>query len=156
MQNTLNRLEVLENNPRDGFGLTLGEVSRQWRILLDQRVGPLGLTSSRCWILGALLFEGPLSQVELARYLGVEAPSMVRQIDKLEEEGLVARTVHPADRRVKLVALADGAQDVCKRIHNEMFVFRDEVFADISEEDIKTTHLTLLAMRDKILSMQEA
>lgn len=150
------RRAVLENDARDGFGLTVSELSRQWRIFLDQRVEEHGLTAVRCSVLATLNFEGPRSQVELARHLGVKAPSMVRQIDKLEKDGFIKRTVHPEDRRVKIVTLADGAHKVCDRIRDHIFESRDAVFEGLSLDDIKTAHLVLLTMRDNIMRLHAA
>ncbi len=146
-----NRRAILDEDPRNGFGLTLSELARQWRLFLDQRVEPYGLTSVRCSILATLNFEGPRSQVELARHLGVKAPSMVRQIDKLEKDGLIKRTVHPEDRRVKVVALAEGAQATCTHIREQVLASRNDIFAGLSSEEVKTAHLVLLAMRDNIM-----
>lgn len=150
------RRAVLENDARDGFGLTVSELSRQWRIFLDQRVEEYGLTAVRCSVLATLNFEGPRSQVELARHLGVKAPSMVRQIDKLEKDGFIKRTVHPEDRRVKIVTLADGAHKVCDSIREHILESRDAVFEGLSLDDIKTAHLVLFTMRDNIMRLHAA
>ncbi len=156
MDKRKDRRAALENDARDGFGLTVSELSRQWRIFLDQRVEEYGLTSVRCSVLATLKFEGPRSQVELARYLGVKAPSMVRQIDKLEKDGFIKRTVHPEDRRVKIVTLADNAHTVCDHIREHVCESREAIFEGLSNEDIKTAHLVLLAMRDNIMRIHAA
>lgn len=150
------RRAVLENDPRDGFGLTVSELSRQWRIFIDQRVEEYGLTAVRCSVLATLNFEGPRSQVELARHLGVKAPSMVRQIDKLEKDGFIKRTVHPEDRRVKIVTLAEGAHTVCDQIRDHVAESRDAIFEGLTPEDLKTAHLVLLTMRDNIMRLHAA
>lgn len=146
--------EMLDENPREGFGLTVGEVARQWRLMLDARLRPLGLSFSRWAVLVTLHFEGPMSQVELARYIGVEASSMVRQIDKLEKEDLVRRTPHPEDRRVKLVALDERAFGICERVRAMALQLRDEVFEGMDEDMIRKAHVALLAIRDRMSMMQ--
>lgn len=153
MEKRLDRRSVLENDARDAFGLTVSELSRQWRIFIDQRVAEYGLTAVRCSVLATLNFEGPRSQVELARHLGVKAPSMVRQIDKLEKDGFINRTIHPEDRRVKIVALADGAHEVCDGIRDHVNQSRDAVFEGLSPEEIKIAHRVLFTMRDNIMRM---
>lgn len=153
MEKRQDRRNVIENDARDVFGLTVSELSRQWRIFVDQRVAEYGLTSVRCSVLATLNFEGPRSQVELARHLGVKAPSMVRQIDKLEKNGFIKRSIHPEDRRVKIVTLADDAHNVCDRIRDHVHESRDAIFEGLSPEDIKTAHYVLLAIRDNIMRM---
>ena len=146
----------VERDPRFGFGMTIGEVSRQWRLMLDHRLRPLGLTFARWAVLVTLDVEGPLSQVELARYVGVEAPSMVRQIDKLENEGLVRRTSHPDDRRIKLVELDESAREISSKIKCIAGELRDEIFAGIDEEQIRLAHRALLTIRDRMSAMQSS
>ncbi len=156
MDKRIDRRAILEIDARDGFGLTVSELSRQWRIFIDQRVEPFGLTSVRCSVLATLKFDGPRSQVELARHLGVKAPSMVRQIDKLEKDGFIKRTVHPDDRRVKIVTLADAAHPVCERIREHVHGSRDAVFEGLTPEEIKAAHHVLLTMRDNIMRLHTA
>jgi DNA-binding MarR family transcriptional regulator len=45
----------------------------------------------------------PMSMRELASLLGVDPPNLTPIVDDLERAGLVERTPHPTDRRVKLV-----------------------------------------------------
>lgn len=51
------------------------------------------------------LREGSCSAGALATELGVSAPSLTRQLQKLEDNGLIARTVDPDDRRRVVVTL---------------------------------------------------
>lgn len=146
--------QMVEENPREGFGMTVGEVARQWRILLDARLKPLGLSFSRWAVLVTLHFEGPMSQVELARYIGVEAPSLVRQLDKLEKEGLVRRVQHPADRRIKVVEIDPRAFSICEKVRAMALQLRDEVFECIDEPTIRAAHQALLTIRDRMARMQ--
>lgn len=43
--------------------------------------------------------NGPLTQRDLASFLGVEGPTLVRLLDGLEAKDLIARRVCPDDRR---------------------------------------------------------
>lgn len=58
----------------------------------------------------SLVAELPnINQSELARKLGIERSGMVKLIDDLEKEGLIARVAVPGDRRsYALVPTADG------------------------------------------------
>ena len=64
----------------------------------------------------------PMSMRELASLLGVDPPNLTPVVDDLEQAGLVERTPHPTDRRVKLVvatrsgaALAAQAEEILAR-----------------------------------------
>lgn len=57
------------------------------------------------------LVGGPLTMRELSTSLGTDRPYTTVVVDDLEQWGLVERTVHPDDRRSKIVSLtAAGAQ----------------------------------------------
>jgi DNA-binding MarR family transcriptional regulator len=64
----------------------------------------------------------PMSMRELASLLGVDPPNLTPVVDDLEQAGLVERTPHPTDRRVKLVvatragaAVAAKAEEILAR-----------------------------------------
>jgi DNA-binding MarR family transcriptional regulator len=68
----------------------------------------LGMSFIRVKALRALR-DAPLTLRELAANLSIDPPYATVIVDDLAQRGLVTRTVHPDDRRARLVALtADG------------------------------------------------
>lgn len=53
----------------------------------------------------ALLSEGSLSQKDLANWASVEQPTMANTLNRMERDGLIARTPDPRDGRSSLIAL---------------------------------------------------
>ena len=53
-----------------------------------------------------------LPQVEFAKLLGSSATSATRMIDAMEAAGLMIRSPHPTDRRIKLVQLTPHGETV--------------------------------------------
>lgn len=53
------------------------------------------------------LAKGPLTMRELAHQLLTDRPYTTVLVDDLEQRGLVSRTVHPDDRRSKVVTVTD-------------------------------------------------
>lgn len=53
----------------------------------------------------ALAEGGTMSQTALARWASVEQPTMANTLQRMERDGLIARTPDPDDRRSALVAL---------------------------------------------------
>lgn len=51
------------------------------------------------------LMSAPMTMRELAAALAVDAPYTTLVVDDLEQRGFVLRSVHPVDRRVKVVSL---------------------------------------------------
>src|SRR3974390_333682 len=70
----------------------------------DRLVAPLGLTSARWQILGAIaLAARPQPVAWLARGLGANRQNVQRIVNDLQEEGFVAFEVNPHHRRAQLV-----------------------------------------------------
>lgn len=82
---------------------TLRTMGRVWRDAAQAALQGQGLTLLQ-WAVLELVWEQPgMSQVELARAMGIEGPSLVRLLDGLERLGLLVRKGDPADRRVNRV-----------------------------------------------------
>lgn len=73
----------------------------------------------------------PLSQVELAQSLGVEAATLVATIDKLEQAGMVERMLSPHDRRIRLVVVTKLGQDLSRQVEKEATALRARLLRNI-------------------------
>jgi DNA-binding MarR family transcriptional regulator len=81
------------------------------------------------------LTEGPATLRDLAELIGVDAPYATLIVDHLEARGLVERTLHPDDRRRKLVTLTPAGHAAAARaaqIKNEP----PAGFAQLTEADL--------------------
>lgn len=123
---------------QEKFGVAIGDVSRAWRDKVTQRLKPTGLSQSR-WT--ALLYlsriDGGLAQSDLARMLGIEAPTVTRLVKQLEDAGWVTRLAPPEDARVKLVRLTPKARRVVVRINAAIDELRAETVGRLSQEQAK-------------------
>ncbi len=111
--------------------------ARRWRSLLDERLRPIEQSSARMEALSAILNSPPLRpQVDIAKRLRIEGPTLTRMLDALEKDDLVERLPDPADRRTKqLKVTAEGErvlQDICE-IADEL---RARLLRGFSEEKL--------------------
>lgn len=67
----------------------------------------IGLSFARTRALRRLA-DGPRTMRELATMLSSDPPYVTLMVDDLEQRGLAERTVHPEDRRARLVRLTDA------------------------------------------------
>jgi MarR family transcriptional regulator for hemolysin len=102
----------------EGFGPLLHGTARAWRLKLDQRLKPLGLSQAR-WrtLLHLSLADRPITQAEVAARLGIEEPTLVTLLHGLERGGWVSRKSAAHDRRCKTVHLGKRAQRVISHIN---------------------------------------
>jgi DNA-binding MarR family transcriptional regulator len=71
-----------------------------------------GLSPSQSAALATLERRGPLTPSELAALERIQRPTATRLLARLEEEGLVARSADPEDRRSALITLTDHGRAV--------------------------------------------
>ncbi|HRP77466.1 MAG TPA: MarR family transcriptional regulator [Aquamicrobium sp.] len=135
------------------LAIELGRVHRQWRKRLDERLKETGLTQARWLVLLHLSRTGPISQRDLAELLGVEGPTLVRVLDRLEQQGLVERHASGEDRRVKRVHLADAARPVLAEIASIAAALRRELLANLADEELRTAWKVLKDIGDRLESV---
>jgi MarR family transcriptional regulator for hemolysin len=93
------------------FGRLVGDAYRLWRLRMNERLRPLGLSQARWLTLRVLRRAGDaIPQTELAARIGIEAPTLVRILDGLARSGYIARRISSSDRRVRTVHLTAKAQ----------------------------------------------
>jgi MarR family transcriptional regulator for hemolysin len=134
----------------DLFGPLLHGTARAWRLKLDERLKPMGLSQAKWRTLMHLSVEpGPLTQAEIASHLGIEEPTLVTLLHRLEGERWVARKNAAHDRRCKTVHLAPRAQRVIEQIRTTAFKLRHELLDDISPSELQTCMQVLDRIRLK-------
>ncbi len=139
----------------ENIGFQLSRLPRLWRSIIDERLAPLGLTQTRwvtlyhLWRLG----DGQ-PQCDLARAIGVEAPSLVRTLAQLSRQGLIERRPCDQDRRTKRVFLTAEATPLLERIDAVVREARREMFEGLSERDLATLVELLSRIENNGLAIQ--
>lgn len=137
------------------IGFRIARLPHLWRSIIDRRLAPLGLTQTRwvtlyhLWKLG----EGN-PQCDLARAIGVEAPSLVRTLGQLEEQGLVERRACDNDRRSKRIYLTPAAMPLLEQIDSVVLEARKQMMAGLSEDELDKLDKWLGVIEANGLAMQ--
>ena len=115
-------------------------LTRRFRARFAEKVRSSAQTEAR-WSALYFLSHAPdgLIQTELAERMGVQGPTLVRLLDALEEQGLVARRSTSEDRRVKRVVILPAGAAVIAEIDVIASEMRDACFEGVSDEDLRTT-----------------
>jgi MarR family transcriptional regulator for hemolysin len=132
------------------IGPLLHGTARAWRSKLDERLKPMGLSQAK-WrtLLHLSVAPGPLTQAEIAARLGIEEPTLVTLLHRLENGGWVTRRSSPHDRRCKMVHLGRRAQRVIAQINAVASELRHELLADIPASQLRTCINVLARIRDR-------
>ena len=103
-----------------------------------------GVTLSQARIIRALtLGTDGMTQKEIAEVIGVEAPTLVPLIDRMEQAGLLERRQDEADRRNNRVYLTDKSRLLWDAIEESLGRIRKAAQKGIPQEDIEMIRLIL-------------
>jgi DNA-binding MarR family transcriptional regulator len=117
----------------------------------DRLVSPLGLTSARWQILGAIVAaEHPEPVAWLARNLGANRQNVQRIINDLSEEGLVAFDTNPHHRRAQLVVLTDKGRQTYEAAMRLQAPWINALSDGLAVKDIETVQRVIAALRKKL------
>lgn len=119
------------------LGLAIGETARYWRTKLNERLRPLGLSQARWMVLLHLSKRGDgVVQKDLAEWLSIEGPTLVRILDRMTEDGWIERRESSSDRRAKTVHLTPQSNAIIKKINKVAAKLRGELLEHINPADI--------------------
>jgi MarR family transcriptional regulator for hemolysin len=100
--------------------------------------------STPVWLVLLSIVQGkPGSQLDLARAVGIEGPTLTRHLDGLEEAGLVVRRRDPDDRRAIRVELTDEGQRLFGDLRQAAIAFNDRLTAGFEEAELDELHALL-------------
>jgi DNA-binding MarR family transcriptional regulator len=111
-------------------------VARTARRLRQEAGG--GLSPTMQAALATIERHGPLTPSELAARERIQRPTATRLVARLEEDGLIARTADPVDRRSFLIALTPEGEALLREVRTRKDAFLAERLRRLSPEDRAT------------------
>lgn len=140
---------------REEVATLVADIAHLWRLRLDarlradDRLRPYQLSQAK-WRVLLHLYRAPdgLSQRQIAERIGIEGPTVVGLLDRLESAGLLERRACAEDRRRKIVHLLPAGARVAPIIASHAEALRAEVLKGIAPADLKHC-------RDVLARMQE-
>tara|TARA_R110001599_G_scaffold183562_1_gene376864 strand:- start:25940 stop:26380 length:441 start_codon:yes stop_codon:yes gene_type:complete len=146
---------MIDQDTAAQISFELHGAARLWRRNFDRRAREHDLSRARWQVLWLLNRAEGLKQTELADRLDVAPISLGRQLDNLEQEGLVERRRDPGDRRCFRIYLTGAAQPALKVLKTLAEKSRAEALAGLTQTEIVQLH-TLLGRIMQNLSDEEA
>ncbi|OJH39074.1 MarR family winged helix-turn-helix transcriptional regulator [Cystobacter ferrugineus] len=108
------------------------------------------ITFDQYVLLAALSDTEAPTQSDLADLLGRDKSAVLRQIDHLEEEGLVTRVADPDDRRKKTLVLTRSGSQVHAKARALVESIMGEALHGISSQDIQTLTRVLTRIQEAL------
>jgi DNA-binding MarR family transcriptional regulator len=85
------------------------------------------------------LDESPMrTQAALAAAIGADKTRIIRDLDELQQRGLIERMPDPDDRRVRLLAITDAGRAVKDAVQKEIQRGEERWLGDLSADERRT------------------
>jgi MarR family transcriptional regulator for hemolysin len=107
---------ALEYDFENSVGCWLMMASHQYQQAMNEELAPQGVTYRQCQVLAILAMHGMSSQADLAERMGIEPPTLVGILDRMERDGWIRRVACPDDRRRKLIQPTKNAEPVWSKV----------------------------------------
>jgi DNA-binding MarR family transcriptional regulator len=114
------------------FGFLVRDVSRLSAKHFQRNARELELSLPQCKVLGHLSRNEGISQARLAELTETDPMTLVRTLDRMQQDGWIERRPDPADRRAHQLFLREAAKPVLQRIWRIADQARNEVLAELS------------------------
>ena len=114
------------------FGFLLRDVYRLYAKHFERYATEIGLTLPQCKVLGHLSRNEGIRQARLAELTDTDPMTLVRTLDRMQQDGWIERRPDPSDRRAHQLFLREAAKPVLQRIWKIADQARNEVLADLS------------------------
>jgi len=125
------------------IGLQLASTSKAVSRAFNDRLAEAGGSVPTWLILSSLKGDAWRTQLDLARAVGIEGPTLTRHLDGLEELGLVRRVRDAADRRAVKVELTDEGERLFARLRQAVIAFNRDLTNGLSDADLERARETL-------------
>ncbi|MFN0053577.1 MAG: MarR family winged helix-turn-helix transcriptional regulator [Planctomycetales bacterium] len=120
----------------ESLGYWICSTAQACRRALNTELEKQGITFRQWEVLAWIALEGEMSQVELADRLGIEAPTLVGILDRMERDGWLDRYNCPEDRRRKRIRATEKAGAVWNRMVECAHRVRAQARAGLSQQEL--------------------
>jgi DNA-binding MarR family transcriptional regulator len=131
------------------LGRQLSITGRVVRERFDAALNEHGASLTTWAVLRSAEHEDGLSQRELAARLSIESPTLVRHLDRLEEEGLVVRRRDDQDRRVVRIGLTTAGHQRFAELREVATSLDAQLRALLDHDEIEIVEHALLRIREQ-------
>lgn len=136
---------------RHGFGFLMHDATRLMNRYYDRRVRAHGITRTQWTLLTYLSRYEGVSQTRLAEYMDLAPMTLTRQIDKLEQDGLLDRRQDPQDRRTNLIYLTEKSQPLMNHMHDIAVEAKEAALKNFSEKERELLRDFLARVRENMV-----
>ncbi|HEY6452541.1 MAG TPA: MarR family transcriptional regulator [Steroidobacteraceae bacterium] len=136
------------------FGFLVRDVSRLCAKRFERNARGLELTLAQCKVLAHLARNEGISQARLAELTDTDPMTLVRTLDRMQQDGWIERRADPIDRRAHCLFVRDPARPVIERIWKIAEQTRSEVLAGLNPGEREQLIVLLERVHDTLLALE--
>lgn len=130
-------MQDIYDHPASALALAVFRLNGALIAAGDALVQPLGLTSARWQVMGAIMrTEDGLPAAQIARDMGLARQSVQRLLDEMGAAGLVAFAPNPRHKRAKLARLTAHGRDLFLAASARWRPLADALVAGLAEAEL--------------------
>lgn len=121
------------------IGFVVYSASKTFQKAFDLELrNKIGITLTQSKVIFSLYLHSGITQRELADKIGIESPTLVPIIDKMEEDGYVQRKQDVKDRRIKRIYTTSKTDSLWDSMMECATHLRKIYVKDVSEQEIRS------------------
>jgi MarR family transcriptional regulator for hemolysin len=130
-------------------GLQLALSSKAVSRAFNDRLAAVGGSVPTWLVLSSLKTDERRTQLELARAIGIEGPTLTRHLDGLETDGIVRR-VRGDDRRAVRVELTPEGEQLFQTLRQAVIAFNRDLTDGLGETELARLRKTLARLEQNV------
>jgi MarR family transcriptional regulator, transcriptional regulator for hemolysin len=135
---------------RTPIGLQLANTSKAVSRAFNDRLAEAGSSVPVWLILSSLKSNERRTQLDLARAVGIEGPTLTRHLDRLEENGIVRRVRDGNDRRAVRVELTAEGERLFQTLRQAVVAFNRDLTSGLTDTELERVRKTLARLEQNI------
>ncbi len=133
------------------FGPLMGYCDHQVHKLLDRKLRSQDISPMQSRVLGFLsCAEGEVTQRTLEQFLMVKPSTVNGIVSRLEEKGLITRTISAHDGRCRLLQLTPSGRDAHARFKDVLGQVTDQMEQGFTPEELSLLRSMLLRVAENL------
>jgi MarR family transcriptional regulator, transcriptional regulator for hemolysin len=125
------------------IGLQLANTSKAVSRAFNDRLAEAGGSVPVWLVLSSLKSNERRTQLDLARAVGIEGPTLTRHLDGLEENGIVQRVRDGSDRRAVRVELTTEGERLFQVLRQAVIAFNRDLTSGLTDTELERVRKTL-------------
>lgn len=132
------------------LGFLIRDVSRLYGRHFERHARELELTLAQCKVLAHLQRNEGISQARLAELTETDPMTLVRTLDRMQQDRWIERRPDPSDRRAHRLYLREEAKPVLSRMWKIADQVRSEVIAVLDDKECEQLLLLLGRLHENL------